>query len=71
MLSFQVTNGSTVQIFCDDEGMATLIGALDKIRPTGGHVHLCAPSCGGKELSDQTPWGDDAVAEVIVTWTGE
>jgi hypothetical protein len=72
MLSFQIINsGRGIQICCDNQGMATLIGALEKIRPTGGHVHLCTPSNGGRELSEQTPQGEETIGEVIITWTGD
>jgi hypothetical protein len=72
MLSFQIINeGRGIQIGCDEQGMATLIGALEKIRPTGGHVHLRTPSNGGRELSEQTPWGKETVGEVIITWAGD
>ena len=69
MLSFQITNsGRAIQINCDGDGLTTLVAALEKIRHTGGHVHLLTPSCGGHELEEQTPWGEEAVDEVIITW---
>jgi hypothetical protein len=71
MLSFQVTNsGRAIQICSDDGGMTTLIGALEKIRLTAGHVHLLTPSNGGHELSEQTPWGEATIGEVVITWVG-
>jgi len=36
--------------------LATLIGALEKLRSTADHIHLRTPSNGGRELSEQTPW---------------
>jgi hypothetical protein len=61
MLSFQIINeGRGIQIACDDRGMATLVGALEKIRPTGG-----------RELSEKTPWGAETIGEVIITWAGD
>lgn len=72
MLSFRIASDKTVHIAADDEGVAMPMRSFEKIRLTGGHVHLRAPSCGGVELSDQTPWGeDDAVPEVMITWAGE
>ena len=72
MLAFQIINsGKTIQINCDDQGMATLISALQKIRPSGGHVHLRGPSSGGSDLSEKTPWGESAAGEVILTWSGD
>jgi hypothetical protein len=71
MLSFQMINeGRGIQMNCDEEGMVTLIEALKKIK-TAGHVHLLTPSNGGRELSEQTPWGKETIGEVIITWTGE
>jgi hypothetical protein len=53
MLSFQLTNsGRGIQVCCDSQGAAALLGAIEKIRRTGGHVHLCTPSNGGNELSE-------------------
>jgi hypothetical protein len=72
MLSFNIDNaGKTIQLACDELGVATLLTALEKVRNSGGHLHLCAPSSGGHELSEQTPWGSKAIGEVIITWAGE
>jgi hypothetical protein len=72
MLSFQLANeGREIQIECDEQGMNTLIGALEKIRYKGGHVHLRTPSNGGRELSEKTPWGDDAIGEVVINCNGD
>jgi hypothetical protein len=71
MLSFEVTNGGrTIQIDCDSEGLATLIEALEKVRSTG-HLHLRAPSIGGHDLSDTTPFGKPAVGDVSITTGGD
>ena len=69
MLSFQITDsGKSIQIDCDDDGLERLISALDNMKgEKGGHVHLRALSAGGNTLSDSTPWGADAVGEVIIT----
>jgi hypothetical protein len=72
MLSFELANmGRAIQILADDEGLATLIAALQKVRSGAGHLHLRSPSCGGRELSDKNPWGDDAIGEVIITSGGD
>jgi hypothetical protein len=72
MLSFLIANnGKEIQIICDGKGAGTLIGALERIRHRGGHVHLLAPSNGGRELSEKTPWGEDAVGEVAITCNGD
>jgi hypothetical protein len=69
MLSFQIVDsGKAIQVFCDDGGLDMLISKLKNMKDKNiGHIHLCAPSAGGDVLNDKTPWGDDAVAEVIVT----
>lgn len=72
MLFFQIINqGRGIQIGCDDQGMAALISALEKIRPAGGHVHLRTPSNGGRALNEKTPWGKETIGEVIITWVGD
>ena len=71
MLSFElVRDGKAIQIDCDSEGLATLVQALERVRQTG-HLHLLAPSAGGRELSDETPWGHKAIGEVIITTGGD
>lgn len=74
MLGFQLTDeGRAIQIHCDQEGAATLIRALDKLRTGGGHVHLRTRANGasrGLELSEKDPWGRDTIAEVIIDWEG-
>jgi hypothetical protein len=72
MLSFTIANeGRAVEISCDEEGMATLIKALENVRADGDHLHLCTPSNGGRDLSETTPWGGEAIGEVIINWVGE
>jgi hypothetical protein len=71
MLSFQITNsGREIQIYCDEEGIASFIGSLEKLRSAAGHVHLRTPSNGGRELSERNPWGEEAVGEVVITLGG-
>lgn len=74
MLSFQIAeSGKFIQVNCDAFGLDSLISALEKYRDTGGegHLHLRAPSAGGSLLSDTTPYGKDAVCEVIVSLGGD
>jgi hypothetical protein len=73
MLSFQLINqGRGIQVACDEQGIATLVEALKRIQPTGGHIHLRTPPNGGKELNEMTPWGEkDTIGEVIITWGGD
>lgn len=70
MLSFKIVESfgaPLIQSDCDDAGLMTLIEALKRV-PKAGHVHLRSPSCGGKELSDITPFGQSAVDEVVITF---
>jgi hypothetical protein len=75
MLSFELANeGREIQICCDEEGMAILIRALNKVRAEGDHVHLLTPECGayrGLELSGKNPSGQDTIPEVIINWAGD
>jgi hypothetical protein len=73
MLSFEIVQSGTtqaIQVDCDDAGLATLLDALKRV-PRQGHVHLRAPSAGGNELSETTPWGKPAICEVIITIGGD
>lgn len=68
MLSFQIIqSGSAIQIYYDAAGMTTLVEALRRGLSPAGHVHLRAPSSGGRALNETNPWGDPAVTEVIIT----
>ena len=75
MLSFQlVREGTAIQIECDDRGIDTLIETLRKLRGSGSHIHLWAPSIIGDAsaiLSDLTPFGEEAIAEVIISHGGD
>jgi len=74
MLSFEIKDsGKSIQVDCDSVGLEALIGILTKYREAGGkgHLHLCAPSAGGNLLSDKTPWGKDAVGELIISMGGD
>jgi hypothetical protein len=67
MLCFEVLeDGKKIQVFCDKDGMATLIENLASLVRLGGHTHLWGPSGGGQALSEVTPFGDPAVSEVII-----
>jgi hypothetical protein len=73
-ISFQIIQSAktkAVQICVDDEGLAMFIDTLDKLRGTGSHVHLLAKQNGGTQLSNKTPFGEDAVGEVIITHGGD
>lgn len=69
MLSFQIADaGKVIQVFCDDDGLDLLISKLVNMKDKNlGHIHLRTPSAGGDVLNDKTPWGDDAVTEVIIS----
>jgi len=77
MLSFEVVNSrNAIQIYLDHEGLNNLIAILENMRKgqTTGHIHLRSiQNPGGKEgaLSSKTPWGKDAMSEVIITMGGD
>jgi hypothetical protein len=75
MISFQlVRGGSAIQILCDDQGIDVLVDTLKSLRGSGSHVHLWAPSIisdSSAELSDETPFGEKAVPEVIISHGGD
>lgn len=65
-LSFtSVADGAAIQVYCDEEGLNGLIANLEERE--AGHVHLRSPSNGGTVLNDQTPWGNEAIGEVVIT----
>jgi hypothetical protein len=70
MLSFQITDsGRKINVYCDAKGMAILLGALAKlVGERASHLHLWTAAAPGGVLSEKTPWGDDAVPEVIINY---
>jgi hypothetical protein len=69
MLSFQVIeSGNAIQVHCDSAGMATLLETLASLLREPDHIHLRGPSAGGNDLSEQSPYGEKAVWEVIVDY---
>jgi hypothetical protein len=70
MLSFQIINsGRTINVDCDAKGMAILLKALAQlVGDRASHVHLWTAAASGGQLSDKTPWGEDAVPEVIINY---
>jgi hypothetical protein len=72
MLSFEIVDDNTVQIYCDQDGVRKLMNVLRKLEGAPpSHVHLLTPSCGGKELSEHNPFGREGVSEVIITTGGD
>jgi hypothetical protein len=74
MLAFELQNQNrTIQITCDDAGIEALAGALLALKGSGSHTHLRAPLDDNDKLarlSSVTPWGDPAIAEVIIAHGG-
>ena len=53
MLSFElIESGKTIQICADDEGLALLRNALERVT-SSGHLHLRTIANGGNELNDK------------------
>jgi hypothetical protein len=70
MLSFQISDsGRKINVDCDAKGMAILLGALTKlVGERASHVHLWTTGVTGGVLSEKTPWGEEAVSEVIINY---
>ena len=70
MLSFQIIgSGRKINVDCDAKGMAILIGALAKlVGERASHLHLWTSAASGGVLSEKTPWGEEAVREVIINY---
>jgi hypothetical protein len=65
MMSFEIVesgNSKAIQIYADDEGLTALANILEKVRQTGGHLHLMS----GVELAERSPYGTPAIPEVII-----
>jgi hypothetical protein len=39
--------------------------------PTVTHIHLRTPADGGRDLDEKTPWGTEAIYEVVLNWAGD
>jgi hypothetical protein len=62
-----------VDITCDDAGIELLVSKLQSLRGSYSHVHLRAGSAvEGRppDLSPETPHGNPAITEVIITHGG-
>lgn len=42
-----------IEIFCDSDGLETLVRKLEILRAKGGHVHLMTPAWAGDELTEE------------------
>ncbi len=73
MISFRLADeGNSIQVDCDLDGLNKLLSVLSAMaKDKRGHIHLRSPSAGGNLLSDTTPWGKRAIAEVIVSLGGD
>jgi hypothetical protein len=70
MLSFSLADeGRTVEISCDEEGMAKLIKALERVRADSDHIHLRTRANGGHDLDEKDPWGIEGIGEVVLNWS--
>ena len=70
MLSFQAdASRHRISIYCDAEGMATLLGALAKlVGERASLVHLRASGNGGHELSNGPNENGPYATEVIIDY---
>jgi len=65
MMSFECDQHK-VMIAIDAAGVSQLVDLLKQLEKRGGHLHLLTPANGGHELEERTPWGGDAIGEVII-----
>jgi hypothetical protein len=70
MLSFKIKQSGALQVYVDQQGLELLIRGIDDAR-RHGHTHLCTPTNGGNALDERTPFGDEAIGEVIIDWEGD
>jgi hypothetical protein len=70
MLSFGFTQRNAIQIHVDDAGISKLIDVLAKLRGSGDHIDLWTPPL-GNDLNTHTPFGGEAVPEVIISHGGD
>ncbi len=70
MLSFQIVeSGRTINIFCDAKGVAVLLRTLAQlVEERATHVHLWTETATGGQLSEKTPFGEQAVKEVVIDY---
>ncbi len=69
MFSFEALDGGkTIQIHCDVRGMAGLLRKLADLVEGSGHIHFRGPSMEGSDLSEVSPFGQPAAAEVIIDY---
>jgi hypothetical protein len=70
MLSSQLAHQATaIRINCDEEGMAKLIKALQRIRADGDQGDLRIPL--DNDLDENNPWGEKAIYQVVLSWVGD
>ena len=52
-LTFEISEGNSIEIHADSEGLKMLIQILQKTFKTGDHEHLMTEDWGGDELSNE------------------
>ena len=73
MLCFKIVGSDdarTIQVYVDEDGLRMLVERINDSRKHG-HVHLLTAENGGRELHSVTPFGEEAVGEVIIDWEGD
>lgn len=70
MLSMQLAHqGTVIRINCDEQGMAKLINALEAVRANDGRTELRIPL--DNDLDENNPWGEKAIYQVALNWSGD
>lgn len=52
MLTFEYDPEAQLEIYCDHDGLETLLRELIILKERGGHAHLMTPSWAGQELTE-------------------
>lgn len=53
MLSIEYDRQNQANIYCDRDGLETLLRELLILKSRGGHAHLMTPSWAGQELTEE------------------
>ncbi|MEJ0071178.1 MAG: hypothetical protein WDO24_23295 [Pseudomonadota bacterium] len=70
MLTFHVAReGDEIDIVCDAQGVAVLLGALAKVMAARASLcRLRGPRGGGRDLDDVSPHGMKSAREVLIDY---
>jgi hypothetical protein len=53
MLTFEYNTDEQLEVYCDRDGLESLLRELVILKERGGHTHLMTPSWAGQELTEE------------------